>query len=634
MNAVPLGHASKRALRWNAVLSLVLLLGIVVVGNLLAARHLRVRTDYSEDGLNRISDATRSILSRIEDKVTVRLFATEDVKDGQLALRTARIRSQLDEILQIRPDVFEFQSLDPSRSSEAQRNASDVGFRPTRGRASAMDGGGSGEPVWLSMEMTYRSRTERISTPRPFEFETQFASALHGLLADRQPGIGWIGANIEPLPQPPGQAGSQEKALIENANPTYRFLRVSLERRAKFEVLLGLETGRSVPDDIDVAFVMQPAALPERTVYALDRFVQRGGRLVICVDDPSYNALLGTATFQAQDLKTSPFGRLLRGWGIAVHTERHVWDGEWKSVRNGVAGFRNGAPEYIQVNSPMVITVPDEGLSDAVSPTRGVERVQFSWAHPIFPESIQKLPPGVAREDLVWSSEDARLDEISPQLSADPNDLRNRMAYLRQKPGAKHVIGAAFSGRFPSPWDEAAPPPIPGSEGSPSAADERPPADAETKSSSQVVVFGDADWLRDPWGPQGETVVGFGGLGGLVLAENLVDWLTLDEELIGLRSRAPKPRPLRDFLTEEMQAAGVFERDLYETDSERLERDQSSDRARRIASGKQWVTMLLPAGGALLVLALFGAFWNLMQRPRRDVGPSTESADADGQDHA
>ena len=616
---VGLAHASKRALRWNAVLSLALLVGIAVMGNLLAARHLRVRTDFSEDGLNSISDATRSILSRIDDRVTVRLFATEDVKDGQLALRTARIRSQLDEILQIRPDVFELQSLDPTRSSEAQRNALDVGFRASRGQASAMEGGGSGDPVWLSMEMTYRSRTERIPTPRPFEFETQFASALHGLLADRRPGVGWIGANIEPPPQLPGQTLTQDAALKQNANPTYRYLRVALERRANFKILVGLESGRAVPDDMDVVFVMQPAGLPERTVYELDRFVQRGGRLIICVDDPIYNALLGTGTPQPQELQTSHFGRLLRGWGIGVHTGKHVWDGKWKSIRNAVVGIRGGAPRLAQVNSPMLITVPDEGLSDAVSPTRGVERVQFSWAHPIVPEALQKVPPGIVREDLVWTSADARLDDISLQLSTDPNEMRNRMTYLRQKPGVKHVLAAAFSGRFPSPWDTEPPPPVLGPDGQPTAATGKKSLGSDAKSRSQVVVFGDADWIRDPWRLDANPLVGFGGLGGLVLAENLVDWLTLDEELIGLRSRAPKPRPLRDFLTEEMEAAGVFERDPFETESERLERDRNSDRARQLASGKQWITMLMPAGGALLVLALFGALWNLLQRPRRGI---------------
>ncbi|MFT7167337.1 MAG: ABC-type uncharacterized transport system involved in gliding motility auxiliary subunit, partial [Paracoccaceae bacterium] len=586
-----LAHATKRALRWNALLSIVLLGLIVVFANLLAGRHLRIRTDLSEDGLNAMSDATKRIVDRIGDRVTVRLYVTEAVEDGQLALRTARIRSQLEELLQLRPDVFELQTLDPTRSSEAQRNAVDAGFRPMRAQAAALEGGGSGEPVWLSMELSYRARTEQIPTPRPFEFETQFASALHSLLADRKPGIGWVGARIEPVPTQDSNA-----ARIAEADPTYRLLRLSLERRAKFSVLEGLETGRSVPDDIDVIFVVRPSGLPESTVRELDRFVQRGGRLVVCIDDPDYNTLLGTATFSPDDLRSSAFGKLLFAWGIRVATTKQIWDGEWQAVRAAVT-TQSGGSRLVQVRSPMVITVPDEGLSDAVSPTRGVERVQFSWAHPIVPEAIVPVPEGLVREDLVWTSEDARLDEIMPLLSTDSRELRNRMTYLRQKDSARHVIGAAFSGLFPSPLAGGAGPGVP-------------------RKSSQVVVFGDADWLRDPWSLGEQMLVPFTAAGGLVLAENLVDWLTLDEELIGLRSRAPKPRPLRDFLTEELQEAGVFERDPFETGPERIERDRNSDRARQLARGKQWLTMLLPAGGALLILALFGAAWNLLQRPR------------------
>lgn len=425
-----LAHPTKRVLRWNAVLTIFLLALIALFGNLLADRHLRIRADLSEDGLNSMSDATRSIVSRIEDRVTVRLYVTEDVADGQLALRSARIRAQLEEILQLRPGAFELQTLDPTRSSEARRNADDAGFQAVRAQAAAMEGGGSGEPVWLSLEVAYRGRTERIPTPRPFEFETQFASALHGLLADRKPGIGWIGAAIEPAPTQDLQA-----AQIADANPTYRYLRATLERRAKFSLLEGLETGRAVPLDVDVVFVVRPSGLSERTVYEIDQFVQRGGRLIVCIDDPDYNVLLGTATFSEEDLKTSAFGKLLRTWGIEVLTDKQIWDGKWKSVRG--AWTRQG---IVPVYSPMIITVPDEGLSDAISPTRGVERVQFAWAHPIVPAEILPVPMGLSREDLVWTSEDARLDSILPQLGTDSRELRNRMAFLRQKQiGRAHV---------------------------------------------------------------------------------------------------------------------------------------------------------------------------------------------------
>ena len=89
-------HPSRRVLRWNAALTVVLLLVVVALGNVFAARHLNVRRDISSDGLSVISDATRRIVGRIEDRLSVRLYANAEVRDGQLALRGARIRAQLD----------------------------------------------------------------------------------------------------------------------------------------------------------------------------------------------------------------------------------------------------------------------------------------------------------------------------------------------------------------------------------------------------------------------------------------------------------------------------------------------------------------------------------------------------------
>ena len=132
---------------------------------------------------------------------------------------------------------------------------------------------------------------------------------------------------------------------------------------------------------------------------------------------------------------------------------------------------------------------------------------------------------------------------------------------------------------------------------------------------SQVVVFGDADWLRDPR-PDGTFVQAGGG----VLAVNLVDWLTLDEDLIGLRSRAPRLRPLRDFVAEEEEALGLFEEDVYPTEAERIEASRKGDLARRRARRQQWLTMLAPALSALVIVALFGALWNGLARRRAEPG--------------
>ena len=82
-NSSALAHPPARALRWNALLTAALLVAVAVLGSSLAEKHLTRRIDLSEDGLYAIAPATRRIVERIEDRVVVRLFATEEVADGQ-----------------------------------------------------------------------------------------------------------------------------------------------------------------------------------------------------------------------------------------------------------------------------------------------------------------------------------------------------------------------------------------------------------------------------------------------------------------------------------------------------------------------------------------------------------------------
>lgn len=609
--APPLAHPSAQALRWNGVLTALLLAALAVLGTSLAQRHLRWRQDFSEDGLHTIAPATRRVVGRIEDTVTVRLFATEEVEDGAYALRTARIRSQLEEILALRPTAFELQVLDPTVSSEARDRAGDAGFRPRTTRGGGL-AGGSYQDVWLSLELAYRGRVARIPEPMPWQFETQFASRLHGLLSDRRVGVGWFGAPLDPPPEAtPGDPAS----MIAATYSRFTQVRALLGQGRRDVEVRGLAEGRPVPEEVDVLFVVRPGQLHAREVYALDQFVQRGGRMVVCLDGPDYSPLTGTARADRPDLEGSQLVSMLRSWG-AEASANQVWDKEWQSPRPVLVAGAGGAVPVV-LDDPMVITVREEGLNGELPPTQALPAVRFFWAHPLATEAMAPTPAGVTRTDLVTSSASAWLNLASLTLPRNPAEARTMLVGLQQRTApARFTLAAAFTGRFPSPWAGEDPPePRASALGVPAPPDPGPPRSAEVDAT--VVVVGDADWLRDPLALTERAGVRFAAAGGATLAENLVDWLSLDEELIGLRSRQPRPRPLRDFVAEEEARAGVFEPDPFETGFEQAERSAKRDDARRRARRKQWLVMLVPALGALVVVALFGALWNGLQRRTR-----------------
>lgn len=602
------GAPSPRVRSLNAALTLFLLACASVLATMLVSRHADLRVDLSEDGLYTLSDATRSLVERVDDPVTVRLFATEEIQDGTLALRTARIRAQLDEIIGLAPGRFELIVLDPSRSSQARQRAIDSRFQATAARTAAM--GRGSEEVWLSLELGYRGRVQRIPVPRPAEFELQFASSLHSILADRRVGIGWYGAPINPA-----AGASDEQAAALRFASSFSYITGELRKRGRFFELFGIEDGRGIPEGIDVLFVVRPGRLEERAVYELDQFVQRGGRLVVCLDQPDYHALSGQAILTGTEDSSSRLALLLRRWGIGL-ASGHVWDDRWGYKRRHIdLGGGGGGPREEVLDTPLVIRVPEEGLSQELPPSRGLPGVVFSWAHPLDSAERLRPPAGVTRTDLAWTSDRAWLQDVLVSLPRRQSTVRNLVTAVRSAPATRFALAAVFEGRFPSPWaGREAPAPV-DPLGLDAGGDEEVPRSAEV--SSQVVVFGDADWLRDPDRDRKYFTQPFVLAGGDQLALNLVDWLVLDDELIELRSRAPRPRPLRDFVAENAEELGVFEADPYETSLERAERNRLMDVARSRARRRQWTIMAMPALGALLVLGLFGAAWNGLQRPGR-----------------
>lgn len=599
-------RATARELRFNAVLSLVLLVAIAAFGTVLAERFVRSRVDLSEDGLYALSGATRRLVERIEDPVTLRVFASERVDDGGQALRAARVRTQIEEIVALKPGAFLVQSLDPSRSSEARSRAAEAGFRPTAARRAGL--GGGGDEVWLSVELGYRGRLERIPIPRPYEFELQFASALHALLSDRSVGIGWFGAPIEP-------SGATDEQRAQDAfASTFQVARAALGRRGRFVEIPRLDDGRSVPDDIDVLFAVRPGRVHPRAAYEIDQFVQRGGRLVLCLDDPDYSVFTNQAVLTGEDAEASSLRSLAKRWGAGVARE-HVWDERGASPRYHLVSGPRGEPAYRRLESPLVITAQGEQLSPELPPTRGLASVEFTWAHPIEPIERAEVPNGVVRTDVVTSTDRAWRRPLGTLLPGSQEEIRSQLFVLRNDPARSFALGALLEGRFPSPWEGREPPAAQEGSGLLGGAGQPTAAPLSRAASTQVLVFGDADWLRDtpPRPAQGPL---FARAGGLDLALNLVDWLVLEPELIELRSRALQPRPLRDFVAEEAEELGVMGPDPYQTEAERVERSKLMDRARTKARRKQWLTMLVPAGVALLLVLGFGAVWNLVMRPR------------------
>ncbi|MCA9003157.1 MAG: hypothetical protein KDB61_14635, partial [Planctomycetes bacterium] len=96
--------------------------------------------------------------------------------------------------------------------------------------------------------------------------------------------------------------------------------------------------------------------------------------------------------------------------------------------------------------------------------------------------------------------------------------------------------------------------------------------------------------------------------------DNLLDWLSRSDDLIDVRSKEPRPRPIQDLLEEELRAEGIYGAEVPRSPEEMRERLKRRDAAESRVQRKRWTAMVWPLlVGVLAVLGL-GLMWNWKER--------------------
>ncbi|MHC4618837.1 MAG: GldG family protein [Planctomycetota bacterium] len=70
--------------------------------------------------------------------------------------------------------------------------------------------------------------------------------------------------------------------------------------------------------DVDILLVIHPKKLPEQTLFAIDQFVLKGGRAIICVDPRCMADSASDPMGRQREEPTSDLNQLLRTWGVEM----------------------------------------------------------------------------------------------------------------------------------------------------------------------------------------------------------------------------------------------------------------------------------------------------------------------------
>ncbi len=496
---------------------------LAVSVNLLADRLLpRARLDLTQQHLYTLSEGTRQVLGGLQDPITLRLFYSSRL-GGSIPVYGAyadRVREMLQEYAALSEGKIRLEYLDPEPFSETEDRAMAAGIQ-------GVPVDQSGEQVYFGLAGSNLLDDERVlpffQPDRERFLEYDLTRLVYELSNPRRPVVGLLSAlplNGDPRAMMMRVPGAGQPFVIANQLRQFFTLR---EVGADAAV---------IPADMQVLIVAQPQGLPETTLYAIDQFVMRGGKLFVLTDPHSESqASRPGPTGQPPAETGSNLDRLLNAWGIETPSDKVVLDqrGAWR-VR------ANPRDRLQTVDYLAWFNTAGDSLSPGDVATAELQQVTFASAGQV------RRKDGAAIEftPLITSSDRAMLVDAD-KVRRNPNPAQLLAGF--QPDGQRYVLMARARGILPSAFPGGPPAPAEGAE----RPADLPAHRAQSDGPANLVIANDTDLLEDRFWVQVQDFFGqqvatpFSDNGALIA--NLTDTLAGGDALIGLRSRGESLRP-------------------------------------------------------------------------------------------
>lgn len=337
-----------------------------------------------------------------------------------------------------------------------------------------------------------------------------------------------------------------QMAQFNLGGPTFS----NLERAIARDYSIRLEdlSDGGVTPEADVVALVAPQKLDEKSIFAIDQFLMRGGTVILATSPFTAEISGGQLRLQDWDSGLQPWlahhgieiGRTLvldkQNASFSAPVTRQSGDYEFKDVQ--------------MIDYPYFIDLRPPGLAPTHVVTGNLPQVTMAWASPIVanPDSDRQISVLLKSSDASWLNDSM---DIMPELDADglgsfrPSSDETPTQDSKEL-SASHNLGLIVAGRFDSFFtdrdhplnaardDKASTPP--GREFN--ALLQRSPK------SARIILYSSNDFMDDQILGNLVAATGTQYLGPLELFMNTLDWALQDDQLTTSRSRAHFNRTL------------------------------------------------------------------------------------------
>lgn len=533
-------------MRWTrttiAAAAIVLAVVLFFAVNIVSQSWLsRAKLDLTSVGLYSLSEGTRNTLRNLPENITLRFFFSEEaaVKYAQVRAYGQRVRDLLREYEALSGGKLKLEIIDPEPLTEQEDVAVAQGVTgaPTP----------SGEKIYFGLVGTNQIDGREVIPffieDREEYLEYDLTSLIYRLIREKKPKIGVVSN----LPFDTGLGGMMA-AMQGRSRP----FMIYEQLRESYDVQFLEQDFDRVPTDIDVVMIAHPKVLNDKTQYALDQFIMRGGRALVFLDPWSELSQLtqepeGQPLQGATGSSTESIPQLLKSWGVSVDGLHVIGVGD----RAQQVVFGQNPIEYVVW---IALRAEDMNRSDPI--TGELTDLNLGSVGAI----TQTKGATTKFEPLVQTTKNSMEIEV-PKINRNPNPDELLRDFVSS--GEQFVVAARITGTIKSAFAKAPaqPPAAPGTE----APKPLPPHLSETKQPANIILVADSDIFTDNFWVQAQELQGqrvavpVADNSAFVL--NAIENLTGSNELISLRSRGTSNRPFTEVNKIRMRANANYSRE-------------------------------------------------------------------------
>lgn len=556
----------------RAILGAVLIL-IIAFSGISICQNIggRLKVDVTDQGLYTLSEGTKAILGRLNQPITAKLFFARKAAmkaPDQIQYFTNYfefVKSLLDEYVAASGGKVKLQVIDPRPFSDDEEQAMRLGLQkfPIT----------ENENFFFGLVIQTQFGVDKVipffSPDRHNFVEYDISYLIDTAITKQKKKIG-VMSSLAVMGQDASDYMAQMMRMQgQQPEPPWTFVE---QLKNKYEVTT-VPTDINEVNNVDILIVVHPKDLPERTQFAIDQFVLKGGRTIVCVDPhcisdrPQRNPMQMSVQSQSSSLD-----RLMRTWGLEMPTNTFAGD---RSLAMEAAVSRNARAEkiigYLELNRDCFNR--DNPITTELNQVRtlfaGVLKeidTQAETADPNRPQEAKaEEKPAIRRTPLVMTTQHGNAWKVGSSFELMFPDPAKMMAGFVD--GERPVImGYLVTGRFKSSFPEGIEvevdgPKDPNDPDEPQKIKKHIPGLAEAKEDCAVVVFSDVDFISDQLAYAssffGKMVVGDNS----ALLMNTVEELGGSGDLIAIRSRGNFKRPfvVVDKIEQEAERASADE---------------------------------------------------------------------------